>query len=148
MVLLQVQWFGTALGTNLKFYISVEKELKLKVRKFSGLIPTFVEVTRKKLVGGASLPSWIGLKVFLEILQNSQENTCTRFSFFNKVADLRHATLLKKRLWHRSFPVNFSKFLRTPFLQGTSRRLLLTLLFPDFLSVWWSSWRRGRSLYR
>ena len=26
------------------------------------------------------------------------------------------ATLLKKRLWHRCFPVNFEKFLRTPFL--------------------------------
>ena len=24
-------------------------------------------------------------------------------------------TLLKKRLWHRSFPVNFAKFLRAPF---------------------------------
>ena len=29
---------------------------------------------------------------------------------------LRPATLLKKRLWHRCFPVNFVKFLRTPFL--------------------------------
>ena len=28
---------------------------------------------------------------------------------------LRPATLLKKRLWHRCFPVNFVKFLRTPF---------------------------------
>ena len=36
----------------LKFYISMVKELKLKVRKFSGLIPTFVEVTGEKLVGG------------------------------------------------------------------------------------------------
>ena len=44
--------------------------------------------------------------------------------FFNKVADLRPATLLKKRLWHRCFPVNFVKFLRTPFLQNTSERLL------------------------
>ena len=26
------------------------------------------------------------------------------------------ATLLKKRLWHRYFPVTFAKFLRTPFL--------------------------------
>ena len=25
------------------------------------------------------------------------------------------ATLLEKRLWHRCFPVNFAKFLRTPF---------------------------------
>ena len=33
---------------------SVAKELKLKVRKFWGLIPTFVEVTWKKLVGGGA----------------------------------------------------------------------------------------------
>ena len=31
-----------------------------------------------------------------------------------KVAGLRTATLLKMRLWHRCFPVNFAKFLRTP----------------------------------
>ena len=43
--------------------------------------------------------------------------------FFNKVAGLRTATLLKKRLWHRCFPVNFAKFLRAPFLQNTSERL-------------------------
>ena len=29
---------------------------------------------------------------------------------------LRPATLLKKRLWHRCFLVNFAKFLRIPFL--------------------------------
>ena len=46
-------------------------------------------------------------------------------SLFNKVAGLRPATLLKKRLWHRCFPGNFVKFLRTPFLQNTSGRLLL-----------------------
>ena len=34
--------------------------------------------------------------------------------FFKKVAS-RPVTLLKKRLWHRCFPVNFVKFLRTPF---------------------------------
>ena len=33
-------------------------------------------------------------------------------SLFNKVADLQPAFLLKKRLWHRSFPVNFGKFYR------------------------------------
>ena len=35
--------------------------------------------------------------------------------FFNKVAGLRSATLLKKRLWYKCFPVNFVKLLRTPF---------------------------------
>ena len=33
----------------------------------------------------------------------------------NKVARLRSATLFKKRLWNRCFPVNFAKSLRTPF---------------------------------
>ena len=45
--------------------------------------------------------------------------------FLNKVAGLRPATLLKKKLWHRCFPVNFLKFLSAPFLQNTSGRLLL-----------------------
>ena len=38
----------------------------------------------------------------------------------------RATTLLKKSLWHRHFPMNFAKFIRTPFLQNTSGRLLLT----------------------
>ena len=64
--------------------------------------------------------------MFLEISQNSQENTCASL-FFNKVAGLRTATLVKKRPWHRCFPVNFMKFLGIPFLQNTSGRLLPTL---------------------
>ena len=46
-------------------------------------------------------------KVFLEISINSQENTCARVSF-----------LIKLQAWglkHSCFPVNFVKFLRTPF---------------------------------
>ena len=37
-------------------------------------------------------------------------------SLFFKVAGIRPATLLKKRLWHRRFLVNFAKFLGTPFI--------------------------------
>ena len=44
---------------------------------------------------------------------------------FNKVTCLRPATLSKKRLWHSCFPVNFAKFLKTPFLQNNSERVLL-----------------------
>ena len=48
-------WFkfnnlGLALGMNLKFYTSLAKGLKLKVRKFYGLVPTFVKVTGEKPV--------------------------------------------------------------------------------------------------
>ena len=49
--------------------------------------------------------------------------------FFDKLAGLRPATLLKKRLRHRCFPVNFAKFLRTPFLQNTPGRLLVQFLY-------------------
>ena len=54
--------------------------------------------------------------------QNSQENTCVRVSFLIKLqaCGLWPATLLKKRLWYRCFPLNSSKFPRTPFLQNTS----------------------------
>ena len=45
--------------------------------------------------------------------------------FFNKVAGTRPATLFKKGLWYRCFPMNFAKFLGTPFLQNTLGRLLL-----------------------
>ena len=55
--------------------------------------------------------------------------------FFNKVAGLRPATLLKKRLWHRCFPVSFVKFLRTPFLQNIFGRLLLKILTLSIVFV-------------
>ena len=41
-----------ALGMALKFYTIVTKGLKVKVGKFWGLIVTFAEFTREKLVGG------------------------------------------------------------------------------------------------
>ena len=66
-------------------------------------------------------------KVFLEISQNFTGKHLCQSLIFNEFGHLRSATLLKKRLWHRCFPVNFTTFLRTPFLQNSSGRLLLTL---------------------
>ena len=48
--------------------------------------------------------------------------------FFNNVACLKPAYLLKKRLWHRYFPMNFAKFLRTPFFK-TSGGCFCTYIF-------------------
>ena len=61
-------------------------------------------------------------KVFLEISQNSQENTCAR-----------NSSLIKWHAWNfinkvslaQVLPVNYAKFLRTNFLQNASGRLLL-----------------------
>ena len=65
-------------------------------------------------------------EVFLKILQNSQENPCARVSFSITLQ-------LIKRLWHRCFPVNIAKFLRTPFSIKHYRWLLLWKLEP---SLW------------
>ena len=76
-----------------------------------------------------------------DVLRNFAKFTgkhlCQRL-FFNKVAGLRSATLLKKRLWHKCFPVNFVTFLSTPFLQNLFGRIFLKLSksinFTKFLS--------------
>ena len=74
-------------------------------------------------------------KLFREISRKSQENTYARVSFLNKVAALMPATLLKKRLWHRYLPVNFAKFLTTPFLQNTPGRLLLSIFRSKAIEI-------------
>ena len=65
--------------------------------------------------------------------------------FFNKVAGLRPATSLKKRLWHRFFPVDFCKIYnnnfsyRTPTVAASrtwskKEKNTFLLLFPNFLT--------------
>ena len=50
------------------------------------------------------------------------------------VPGLRPATLLKKSLWHRCFPVNCAKFLRTPFFTENLGLLLLKYVMIQLLS--------------
>ena len=61
-----------------------------------------------------------------------------QFYLFTEAVCAISATLLKMRLWHRCFHVNFAKFLRTSFSQNSSGRLLLSspsnLLFITNLS--------------
>ena len=77
----------------------------------------FQQCSQIWVFSGSSRPEMFCEKVFLEMSQNSQKNTCARAAFWKK--------FIKKRLWHRCFPVNFAKILRAPFLQNTSGRLLL-----------------------
>ena len=62
--------------------------------------------------------------VFRNFAKFTEKHLCQSL-IFNKFAGLRPATLLKKRLWHRYFSVNFAKFLRTPFLTQHLQWLLL-----------------------
>ena len=51
-------------------------------------------------------------KVILEISQCSQKTSVPGY-FFKESCRSQLKTLLRKRHWHRRFPVNFGKFLRT-----------------------------------
>ena len=53
------------------------------------------------------------------------------------MCSLRSATLLKRKLWHRCFPVNFAKFVRTPFLTEHLGWLLLFKLFLKWKKKLW-----------
>ena len=71
-----------------------------------------------------------GCSIKKDVLKNSAKFTGKQMCqslFLNKVAGIRPATLIRKRLWHSCFPVNFAKYLRTPFLQNTPGRLLLVI---------------------
>ena len=81
-------------------------------------------------------------ELFLSKSSIPMENTCVWSLFLNKVADLRHGTLLKKRLWRRCFPVNFSKFLWTLFFLEHLIWLLLIHLWLKSANLPLSDLRR------
>ena len=63
--------------------------------------------------------------------------------FFNKVTDLRAATFLKKRIWHRCFLVNFVKFFACNFIK---KEILIQVLSCEFLRTLLSQNTSGRQL--
>ena len=85
----------------------------LKIKRVSKEAPPPWKL--KLVYSRSSRPECSVKEMFLETLQNSQENTCARDSFFNKVVDLQHATLLKKRLWHRCFFCEFCEISKNTF---------------------------------
>ena len=99
MLFIPKKLFAVVLNTiDSEFQISMNRNSRLEVFCKKGVLRNFTKFTGKYL--------------------------CQSL-FFNKVAGLRPATLLKKRLWHRCFPVHFAKFLKTNFLTEHLRWLLL-----------------------
>ena len=66
------------------------------------------------------------------MLRSSRQKCSVRKGVLRNFAP---ATLLKKRLWHRCFLVNFEKFLGTPFLTEHLRWLLLQV-FTKLFTAW------------
>ena len=85
----------------------------------------------------SSRPEVVCIKVVLRNFTKFTGKDPWQSLFFNKVAGLRPATLLKKRLWNKCFPVIFAKSLRTSFLTEHLWWLLLlyVAIHPSFISV-------------
>ena len=71
--------------------------------------------------------------VFTNFTKLTRKHLCQNL-FFNKVESLRPATFLKKKPWYRCFPVNFVKFLRTPFFTEHLWWLLLEIANADTIA--------------
>ena len=72
----------------------------------------------------SSRPEVFYKSVFLTNLQNHAKKETDRSLFLNKA----EKALLKKRLRHRSFPVDFAKFSGIPFFQNTFSDCSLSLI--------------------
>ena len=100
---------------------SVILAIKYKVKAENFIIPIFYSPACFYGTGAAKK------KAVLKNFTKFTETHLCMSLFVNKVAGLRHSILIKKRLWHRCFLVNFVKLLRTHYLQNTSGWLLLTV---------------------
>ena len=121
-------------------YISMEKILGFNpiLQKFCEMIS---EITSSKTVWRIFLifcrsrfiNNFVVKNSFSENWSHQELNISRPIYFLKKFAyhfqDLTVTNKLEgfffKRLWHNCFPVDFVKFLKTPFLQNTSERLLL-----------------------
>ena len=71
------------------------------------------------------LPEVFCKKIYSSKFIKFHRKTLASECLFNKVACLNACNFIKKRLWHRCFPVKFVKFSRTPILKNICERLLL-----------------------
>ena len=109
--LLKIVSWACFKGSRLKI-ISLANHLICHCFKLNHLISHWLKSER---IARSCSPEVFCKKGVLKNFTVFTGNRLCQSLFFNKVAGLRPAILLKKRLWHRYFPVNFATFLRTPF---------------------------------
>ena len=73
-------------------------------------------------------PMFLKISSLKNFARFTGKHLCRRL-FLNKIAGLRLATLLKARLHHRCFFVNFSKILRTPSVDACAVPIPLLMIY-------------------
>ena len=97
--------------------ISLLVACSLKVWCKCSLFTSVFDITGKEVENCNYRSSQLAVFCRKWVLKNAKftvKQLCESLSF-NKVAGLRPAILLKKRLWYRCFPMNFAKFLTAHF---------------------------------
>ena len=122
-------------------YFTLKKLLIVQREKQKWRTLHFFNYTEKQSPGGV-----LKKGVLRNFVKFTGKHLC-QILFLNKVVGLRPATLLKTRLWHRSLPLNFAKFLRTPLLKEHLFRLLLYTNVSSFHIGSEASWRLVLSLW-
>ena len=125
------QWNATDLYTLIIVYTVILLMLKkewdwirlIKKQRFDSARPSTLE------------QEWYAIRISHRSCSETKGVLTNSTNFAGKQLCLRPVTLLKKRLWDSCFPVNFAKFLRTPFLQNTSGRLLLCHVPVDGMDI-------------
>ena len=92
------------------------------------LQPSYIKL---RLITRSIRPEFFYKKAVLRNLAKLAGKHLYQSLFFNKVAGLRPATLLKKRLWHRFFSCEFCKISRNTFSYRTPPVLASRLLNPQ-----------------
>ena len=97
----------------------VAHSMYCRVRKYI-FIRAFLKPISKRCTPNFRTENMVSFK---EVWQSNEFETFFVFSTIRLKSEVTGAvgpaTLLKKRLWHRCFPVNFAKFLRTLFFHRT-----------------------------
>ena len=133
------------------------KKMVIFCERHKWMIPYLIAINRSQTHGTRSSRRTCSIKigVLKAFAKFTRKHLCQSL-FFNKVTDLRPATLLKKRLRHKCFPLNFAKFLRTSYRTPRSYCFCSTLwliLLDDvneschanYLQTTWGNW--GDILY-
>ena len=121
-----IKWFKSYLS-NRKFKVRIKNTFSEPGNLLCG-------VPQRSILGPVLFLLYVNdmpQAVDCELFRSSRQEVFCKKGLLRNFAKLQAApeTLLKKRLWHRCFPVNFAKFLRTPFLAEHLRWLLLNYCY-------------------
>ena len=91
----------------------------------ANMLPTNdTKIKQQRVIRSSHPKCSVKKRVLRNFAKFTGKNLCQSL-FFNKLQASVCNFIEKRDCWHRYFPVNFVKFLRTPFLQNTPGRLFL-----------------------